>query len=276
MLAFVIGRIPIPCLLALTLTAATIQYQTLTQGIIEKRISVVHNTNRDRERTLGDLFNEAGCAGNRLTEQPIKHTTAPNLICVMPGEMDSIILTGAHFDFVDRGKGVVDNWSGASLLPSLYQSLKTVRRRHTFVFIGFTDEERGLVGSKYYVEHSSGEDLAKIHAMVNLDSLGTSPTKLETARGDKTLANALATVALNFKLPLNVVNVHQVGRSDSDTFQDRKVPSINIHSMTNETFPIIHTSRDRLQAIHMDDYYESYRLLTVYLAYLDQVLDAPQ
>ena len=46
--------------------------------------------------------------------------------------------------------------------------------------------------------------------------------------------------------------------------------------MTNETFPILHTSRDHQQAIHMDDYYESYRLLTVYLAYLDQVLDAPQ
>ena len=54
--------------------------------------------------------------------------------------------------------------------------------------------------------------------MVNLDSLGTNPTKVELDRGDKLLASALLTVASSMHLPLSAVNVHQVGRSDSDSF----------------------------------------------------------
>ena len=115
--------------------------------------------------------------------------------------------------------------------------------------------------------------------MVNLDSLGTSTTKLETDRGDKRLSGALGNVAATFKLPISVVNAHNVGRSDSDSFQDKKIPTINLHSMTNETIKIIHSPRDQIEAIHMDEYYGSYRLIAAYLAYLDQKFDpatAPQ
>ena len=67
--------------------------------------------------------------------------------------------------------------------------------------------------------------------------------------------------------------MHLVGRSDSDSFQDKKVPSLNIPSLTNETFPILHTVKDQMAAIRMPEYYDSYRLITAYLAYLDAVLD---
>ena len=110
--------------------------------------------------------------------------------------------------------------------------------------------------------------------MVNLDSLGTSTTKLELDRGDKKLASALTVIAMKFSLPLSVVNVHRVGRSDSDSFQDRHVPTINIHSVTNDTFSILHTPRDQIDQIHLDEYYDTYRLVNIYLSYLDLVLDA--
>ena len=109
--------------------------------------------------------------------------------------------------------------------------------------------------------------------MINMDSLGTSSTKIEMDRGDKRLAVALYDVAQTFKLPLTIVNVHQVGRSDSDSFQDRKVPTLNIHSVTNETYPILHSNRDQVSAIRMSDYYDSYRLIAAYLAYPDLTLD---
>ena len=251
----------------------TIHFQTLPSALIEKRLAAVRPANIDRERTLRDLFTEAGCLDVKLTEQTVKHSKVPNLICGLEGKLDSYIIIGGHFDLAEKGAGVVDNWSGSSLLPSLYQSLKSVPRRHTFIFIGFTDEEKGLVGSRYYVEQLTKGELRRISAMVNLDSLGTGATKLELTRADKMLANALAAVAATFTLPLSVVNVHAVGRSDSDSFQDKKVPSINIHSLTNETFPILHTPRDQMAAIHMPEYYDSYRLITAYLAYLDEVLD---
>lgn len=69
------------------------------------------------------------------------------------GESPETIVVGAHFDHISAGSGVVDNWSGASLLPSLVQSLNNAPRHHTFVFIGFAGEEQGLIGSDYYVHH---------------------------------------------------------------------------------------------------------------------------
>jgi hypothetical protein len=252
-----------------------VQYGTVPENEIQRRLNAFEDSNAARQKKLMTLFQESGCADD-LTEQPVKHVKVPNVQCILTGASDAVILVGGHFDFINAGKGVVDNWSGCSLLPSLYLSLKPSPRRHTFVFVGFTDEEKGLVGSEFYVSRLSKEQLKKISAMVNLDSLGTSPTKIEMDRGAKNLWNALGSVAAALKLPLGVVNVHQVGRSDSDSFQDRKVPTINIHSLTNETFPILHSRRDQIEAIQFHDYYDSYLLIRAYLAYLDQVLDPAQ
>lgn len=259
--------------LAMAAHSETIHFDTLHKTVIEDRLRSVPGKNAEREQTLHDLFVQAGCPAGRLEEQAVKHAKVPNVLCTMAGQIASVIVVGAHFDCVSAGRGVVDNWSGASLLPSLLQSLKTVPRRHTFVFAGFTDEEKGMVGSVYYVNRLSKDDLKSISAMINIDSVGTSSTKLELDRGSRSLAVALSTVANSVHLPLGVVNVHAVGRSDSDTFQDRKVPSINIHSITVETYPILHSKRDRMEAIHIDEYYDSYRLITAYLAYLDDTLD---
>ncbi len=252
-----------------------IQFETVPKAEVERRLHAIERSNVERERKLKELFEEAGCTGERLTEQPVKHAKAPNIICTLPGETDSVILVGGHFDFVSAGHGAVDNWSGCSLLPSLFLSVKGIPRRHTFVFVGFTDEEMGMVGSKFYLDKMSKEEIKKVSAMVNLDSIGTSFTKIELDRGDKLLATALSNVAAAFKLPLGVVNAHAVGRSDSDSFQDRHIPAINIHSLTNETFPILHSPQDRMDAIQLDDYYNTYLLTRAYLAYLDQKLDAP-
>ena len=215
--------------------AASIQYGTIPKSAIEERLRAAPGTNASREQKLREMFEKDGCAGPQLEEQPVRRAKAPNVICAPAGQSGQRIVIGGHFDFVDTGQGVVDNWTGSSMLPSLFLSLKTVPRRHTFLFIGFTDEEKGMVGSQYYVHSLGKTGLSQISAMVNLDSLGTNPTKLERDRGDKRLVNALAAVAATFQLPLNVVNVHAVGRSDSDSFQDRKIPTINIHSRTQET-----------------------------------------
>lgn len=272
------ARVIVAALAAVMVAAAgdvSIQFGTVPKTEIENRLRTVEYSNPKRAEALRRLFEESQCTGDQLTEQRVKYVKTPNILCTLPGETDSLIIVGAHFDFVDRGRGVVDNWSGCSLLPSLYQSLKSVPRHHTILFIGFTDEEKGLVGSKFYVEALRKDDLAKIHAMVNIDSLGTSTTKVEITRGDKRLVNALAIAAQTFKLPLSAVNGHAVGKSDSDSFQDRKVPAISVHSLTAETFPILHTRRDQMDAIHLDDYYDTYLLLRAYIAYLDQILGNP-
>jgi hypothetical protein len=50
------------------------------------------------------------------------------------------------------------------------------------------------------------------------------------------------------------------------------VPTLMIHSVTDATWPILHSSRDTLAAIKLRDYYNTYRLLSAYLAYIDSAI----
>jgi len=252
------------------LCSTEIHFHNADRSIIEERLRASGKSNAERHDAVRALFEKVGCA-DHLEDQNVKHAKTPNVICTLAGSTDALIVVGAHYDFVDKGAGVIDNWSGASLLSSLYEGLKAFPRKHTFVFIAFTDEEAGLVGSKYYVAQMKKDGIEKIGFMVNMDSLGTSTTKFEMDRADKRLAHALVAVAATLKLPLSIVNVHQVGESDADSFEDRKVPAIVLHSITQETLPLLHTRGDQMSAIHLDEYYDSYRLIQAYLAYLDEM-----
>ena len=112
------------------------------QEQIMERLKLAADKNEDRQATLKKLFAEEDCTGQRLSDQPVKHAKLGNVVCTLPGETDQVVLVTAHFDKVSHGMGVTDNWSGASLLPSLLYGLSGTPRKHTFVFIGFTDEEK--------------------------------------------------------------------------------------------------------------------------------------
>ena len=109
--------------------------------------------------------------------------------------------------------------------------------------------------------------------MVNLDCLGLSPTKVWVKGSDRKLVAMLRGVAKALNLSLEGVNVDYVGTDDSQSFARRKIPSISIHSLTQETLPILHSIRDNLDAIRRGDYYDTYRLVAAYLPYLDNVLE---
>jgi hypothetical protein len=245
----------------------------LPAGTIESRLRHFSRNNAEREAILKAMFAEAGCAGEELIEQPVKHEKIPNVICILPGASSSEIIVSAHLDHVSRGDGVVDNWSGASLLPSLFQSLVGAARKYTFVFIGFTQEEEGLIGSAFYVKSLTPEQAAKIGAAINIDSVGLGPTKVWLSHSDKQLATTLSGIANSMHLSFGFVNADKVGDDDSSSFRARKIPTLMIHSITEDTLPILHTDRDQMNAIKLSDDYDTYRLLAVYLAYLDTNLD---
>jgi Peptidase family M28 len=261
----------------IAVTGESLRYSLVLRDVVEARLVRYVGNNAQRESTLKQMFAEAGCDNQRLSEQPVKGSKLPNVICMLPGSSDKVIIVGAHFDRVPDGDGVVDNWSGASLLPSLYEAVKNEPRKHTYIFIGFTDEEQGEVGSRFYVRQMTNEQVAATDAMVNMDTLGLAPTEIWASHSDKRLISALMALAKQLNIPVAVVNVDQIGSTDAEQFSERKIPRITIHSLTQETWNarILHTSRDKLSAIRPDDYYQTYRLLAAYVAFLDQVASAP-
>ncbi|HEX5482367.1 MAG TPA: M28 family peptidase [Terriglobia bacterium] len=239
---------------------------------IEARLKSAPRNNLAREHALKKMFEAAGCASPQLSEESIGGGQPPNLICTSSGEESSLIVVGGHMDHVRHGEGIVDDWSGASMLPSLYESLRSRRRKHTFVFIGFSQEEKGRRGSKFYLRHLSPGFIHRIHAMVNLECLGMNPPEVWTSHAGGKLLACLNRVARGMGTYLPGVDLENVGYDDADSFRHFKIPTITIHSLTQDTLSILHSKRDNFAAEHMNYYYDSYRIIANYLVSLDAAL----
>jgi len=154
----------------------TIGFKIIDDGVLEERLRLAHPKTQERYQRLRTLFEKTGCTG--LREQKVRGSKEPNLICALPADEASAttIVVGAHFDSAG-GDGVLDNWTGAILLPSLAAVLRQQPRRHTFQFFGFAAEEKGLLGSAAYLKALDAEGRKRIAAGITMDSLGLTSTK---------------------------------------------------------------------------------------------------
>ncbi len=115
-----------------------------------------------------------------------KKHTVKNVLGMLEGggpNADEAIVIGAHYDHVGTrrtsdGKlevynGADDNASGTSAMIEIARMLagREEKLDRDVLFIAFTAEERGLVGSRHYVEHPL-VPLDDTVAMINLDMVG--------------------------------------------------------------------------------------------------------
>lgn len=254
----------------LPLGAQSIRFAPVPSSVLEQRLKQVTAGSQEREQTLKKLFAEAGCT--QVKEQIVKGAATPNVMCTLPGTEKATVVVGAHFDKPSKGDGVIDDWSGAALLPSLFESLNKNPRRVTFVFVGFTDQQKGLRGSQAYVKGMKGDNTK---AMLNIVSVGLAPTKIWAAQSDKDLVGSFARVAQALKVPITAMDLDEGTTTDSRPFSDKKVPTINIHSLSSATLSVPGSDKDKADLIQMQEYGDTYRLVSAYLAFLDNTLDKP-
>jgi hypothetical protein len=96
-----------------------------------------------------------------------------------PSVRDQVIVIGAHYDHVGVTKdtivayGADDNASGTAALLEIAQAFTecNLKPRRSVLLIAFTGEEKGLIGSQYYVDHPL-VPLSKTKAFINLDMVG--------------------------------------------------------------------------------------------------------
>jgi Iap family predicted aminopeptidase len=241
---------------------------------VEAGLEALERTDAARAASIERLFREAGCEAN-LSLERILATELPNVICRLPGRSATTIVVGAHYDKVDVGDGAADNWSGAALLASLYRSLATRERRHSFEFIAFGAEEDGLIGSRGHVQALDKAQRRATLAMVNLDTLGLGSMKVEKRGSDPALLCYLLGTILLLDANVQLVNVDGVGTSDFLPFRKAGIPAISIHSIAQDTLRVLHSADDTLAALDRAAYYETYRVVALYLAVLDENLEAP-
>jgi hypothetical protein len=119
-----------------------------------------------------------------------KEVPAYNVIGILEGSdrllKNETIILGAHYDHLGLGgegslaqrsgeihHGADDNASGTAGLLELARLLTSQRPRpkRTIMFVAFSGEEEGLLGSNYYVNHPI-TPLANTVAMINMDMIG--------------------------------------------------------------------------------------------------------
>jgi Iap family predicted aminopeptidase len=236
---------------------------------ILSRVEINPGTDEQRAARLRVLFADAGCHGNLLSEQAVDSKSVPNIICRLPGDREGTIIIGAHYEHSSSVQRPLDNWSGAALLPGLYECLKGRQRHRTILFVAFADEGNNPMGAEYFAGHLSSEELNHVRAMINLDVLGLSPTKIWTAHSDKKLVNDLVHMVYVLKIPASQIDIESAGTTDSQPFAQRGIPQITIHSLTRQNL-----ENRRASQFRPGNYYDTYRLLCGYIAYLDETLKA--
>lgn len=92
-------------------------------------------------------------------------------IVVRIGGGQKRIVVGAHFDAVDSSAGANDNGSGVAVVLELLKSMKDFPWKCTVDFVFFDQEEKGLIGSQFYIDKVV--DRRNHYAMINLDIEGS-------------------------------------------------------------------------------------------------------
>ncbi|MFM9946468.1 MAG: M20/M25/M40 family metallo-hydrolase [Saprospiraceae bacterium] len=108
-----------------------------------------------------------------------------NVVGYLDNRAKTTVVIGAHYDHLGKGEfgsrhageaaihnGADDNASGIAALIYLAERLKNGKaKKNNYLFVAFSAEELGLIGSKAYV-NSATFDATSINYMLNLDMVG--------------------------------------------------------------------------------------------------------
>ena len=179
---------------------------------------------------------------------------------------DDYVVLGAHFDHVGKGgpgsgsrkpnliqvhPGADDNASGTSGLLEIAQKLAANKSRlkRSILLIGFDAEEKGLLGSKYFVDNPTVE-LGKIATMINMDMIGRMKDSSATVGGVGTspLFEPLID-SLKLGRSFNLSTSSQgFGPSDHAAFYSKSIPVLFFFSGFHNEY---HTPEDTWKYINL-------------------------
>ncbi len=175
----------------------------------------------------------------------IENEYADNFICnnvigYIEGteKKDSLVVFSAHYDHLGRMgaatyfPGANDNASGTTMLLSLAKYYSVNKPKYTTVFIAFSGEETGLLGSKYFVDHTLF-DLKKVKQLINMDIVGTGDEGITVVNTPNNLALFNKFQAINSSknyLP-KIVSRNNTQNSDHYPFTEKHVPAVFIYTM---------------------------------------------
>jgi hypothetical protein len=192
-----------------------------------------------------------------------------NVVGYLDNGADYTVVIGAHYDHLGMGtfgslhtgspeihNGADDNASGVASLLYLAEKLKdnAETRGNNYLFIAFSGEEMGLVGSKKYVQNPT-IDLEKVNYMLNMDMVGR-------LNEGKILAINGAGTSPSWKQEIPNINVGNItaktsdsgiGPSDHTSFYIEDIPVLHFFSGQHVDY---HKPIDDSELVNFDGIYD--------------------
>ena len=205
-----------------------------------------------------------------------QRATTRNVIGLLRGTgplADEVVVIGGHYDHLGNvvprpgfganrrtetpkpqiHNGADDNASGTAGVIELARALaRRSNLNRSVLFIAFSGEESGLLGSKYFVKHPSIA-LNRIDAMLNLDMIGRLPKDKPTIQVFGTKAadqfeHLIEHVAEQRRLTIRE-NASAIGPSDHTSFYREKIPAMHFFTGLHADY---HRPGDDTDKINVD------------------------
>lgn len=225
------------------------------------------------EKLQPQSFEMTGWSAKGQSDVTRRKIPSMNVLGLLPGQgslADEYVVVGAHFDHVGMGgagslapgtiaihNGADDNASGTvGLLETARRIVETAKQspadkpRRSILFMTFSAEELGLIGSEYYVNHPRFE-LDKTVAMLNLDMVGRLSDNVLTVYGTGTAKefDDLLTRS-NEKLGFDIKRQPEgVGPSDHQSFFLKGIP---VYHFFSGFHPDYHRPSDDFDKINVE------------------------
>ena len=204
-----------------------------------------------------------------------------NVIGYLDNNADNAIILGAHYDHLGYGdfgsrspnskeihNGADDNASGVALILELAKQLKKDNINSNIIFIAFSGEELGLLGSDYFASNIKEffkqelMDTIWCKYMLNFDMVGKLKNNKLTINGVGTSSwSSLIKAVLSQEQKQNkkALNINEIssgiGPSDYTSFYKQKIPVLSFFTGAHKDY---HTPKDDFDRLN---YYGIYEIL---------------
>jgi len=209
--------------------------------------------------------------------------TGTNVMGYIDNKADKTVIIGAHYDHLGMGgegslyaegaaihNGADDNASGVGVMLQLAERLKDSLPSSNYLFIGFSGEEMGLLGSNYFCKNPT-IDFNVANYMINMDMVGR-------LREDKTLSITGTGTAPIWNQVLNssnpgfklVLGESGMGPSDHTSFYLQDIPALHFFTGQHEDY---HKPSDDSEKLN----YEGMKMIGDYvMAVISELDDDPK
>ncbi len=215
--------------------------------ILSSQNTSVNRLEKQLQSSLRPQSFRTGINASASSEIIREMKTARNVVMMLPARdetlKDEYVILGAHYDHLGMGgkgspslagdtvaihPGADDNASGVAMMLELAEKFASGGKKpeRTMIFIAFSGEEQGLLGSRYYSENP-GIDLSGVNVMINLDMVGRlSGSKVLQVSGVGTAEGLreLITEINDTSLVIPAFSDEGFGRSDHSSFYGKDIP----------------------------------------------------